>query len=624
MKQILFIFVCFVIVLLNVRFLKATDMPVIPTHPALTPGFVGTDTPEAHISHHELSTRVQALLRTKDSAGELLHHTTSLRPQIKVSAQERLIQAADRIVQDPEGVLDEEFVTQEETQELQEESTHTCQESAEPQEFVIDQHLIKVYGIQHRRLFTHVQVSQELTGGAGVGWQERPDRPPLDLKNRIWSRPNGHVHCDCRWAIYDFYERKVFLDPSTGEITPVEDWRLIQKGFIEKTLTFPERVKEHISLKTILSTDTDEWSDLPVFEGEDDLNCEVNEKVCVRGPETRTIQGQTLTRPCLHYRLSYRCQADPINTCRSLRTKAHCHQTHSRCVREVRGKCLIYEQTFRCEIIRTHPQRIHAQGFLNAEGISPASWADNQDLPEVLSKLAIFSHMKEDMNATTGHVFLGQTLHCNKECAGFKNCCKRFGGWGVDLHLSSCKEEERLLAQLREKKRCVFVGSFCAEKVLGICIRKKFSFCCFGSQLARILHEQGRAQLGIGWGEAEHPNCRALSLEELTRLNFDTLDLRELTAELTSKIRTPNITTLTERFAADWRARLPLSTTEGGGESQRGETGETLVPDRAETRLPPTMADTLKTRQDQLRDRAGEYTLHQAGRVGGDHAELVF
>ena len=80
----------------------------------------------------------------------------------------------------------------------------------------------------------------------------------------------------------------------------------------------------------------------------------------------------------------------------------------------------------------------------------------------------------------------------------------------------------------RAKKRCVFVGTYCAEKILGICTRKKSSFCCFGNKLSRLLNDQGRRQLGIGFGDAEEPDCRGLTPEELSRIDMSQMNLSEL------------------------------------------------------------------------------------------------
>ncbi|MEA1053972.1 conjugal transfer protein TraN, partial [Lamprobacter modestohalophilus] len=84
-----------------------------------------------------------------------------------------------------------------------------------------------------------------------------------------------------------------------------------------------------------------------------------------------------------------------------------------------------------------------------------------------------------------------------------------------------------------ELRACHYVGSYCDSEILGICIEKQKAFCCFNTPLARIINEQAYPQLGRGWGEPEHPNCRGLSLQELERLDWSRIDLSEWIALLT-------------------------------------------------------------------------------------------
>jgi len=80
-------------------------------------------------------------------------------------------------------------------------------------------------------------------------------------------------------------------------------------------------------------------------------------------------------------------------------------------------------------------------------------------------------------------------------------------------------------------------GTYCAQKALGVCIRKKRQFCCFPSKLSRILHAQGRTQLSISWGTPENPDCRGFTADELSRLNFDRLDLGEIYTEISARVK---------------------------------------------------------------------------------------
>ena len=55
-------------------------------------------------------------------------------------------------------------------------------------------------------------------------------------------------------------------------------------------------------------------------------------------------------------------------------------------------------------------------------------------------------------------------------------------------------------------------------------------------EIARILQEEGRKQLGIGWGNAEKPLCQGLSFKQLTALDFSQMDLSEFVEDFREKI----------------------------------------------------------------------------------------
>ncbi|MFE8032857.1 conjugal transfer mating pair stabilization protein TraN [Thiohalocapsa marina] len=104
----------------------------------------------------------------------------------------------------------------------------------------------------------------------------------------------------------------------------------------------------------------------------------------------------------------------------------------------------------------------------------------------------------------------------------------------------TCEEEEFELGAKRALRSCHYVGSYCDSEVLGICIQKQKAFCCYNSPLARIINEQAYPQLGRSWGEAEQPDCRGLSLQELERLDWSQIDLSEWIALLTQAGQFPS------------------------------------------------------------------------------------
>ncbi|PHM72218.1 conjugal transfer mating pair stabilization protein TraN [Xenorhabdus sp. KJ12.1] len=92
----------------------------------------------------------------------------------------------------------------------------------------------------------------------------------------------------------------------------------------------------------------------------------------------------------------------------------------------------------------------------------------------------------------------------------------------------ACTQDEFKLAVKKETKLATFIDSWCQTKALGQCIEKRSSYCAFNSQISRIIHEQGRRQLGIGWGnDSKNPDCRGFTLEEFGKIDFSKIDLSE-------------------------------------------------------------------------------------------------
>ncbi len=251
--------------------------------------------------------------------------------------------------------------------------------------------------------------------------------------------------------------------------------------------------------------------------------CRYGEKVCTQGPETRDINGYKVYKDCWQYKQIYHCKMIK-DDCSALRTKG-CHQVASRCKEPRQGRCWMFEQTYECPPDRV--QRPHTEVsniFCLTGNCQDASYQANDEMLEVISRLAMLKEIQDDIRAQQSlgafEIFKGSGQQCNRHCISFKDCCGGMKGWGVSLHLSNCSEDEKLLAKMREKNLCRFIGTYCAEKKLGVCIRKKTSYCCFGTKFSRLLQEQGRPQIGLDWGSPETPNCRGFTVEELSRIDF--------------------------------------------------------------------------------------------------------
>ena len=107
----------------------------------------------------------------------------------------------------------------------------------------------------------------------------------------------------------------------------------------------------------------------------------------------------------------------------------------------------------------------------------------------------------------------------------------------IIMSMMSCNEDEGKLAMKEGAKLCHTIGTWCSSclRILGVCVscvEHTTSKCCFNSMLARIVQEQGRAQIGKGWGGAENPDCSGFTVAQLQSLDFARMDLSEFYASL--------------------------------------------------------------------------------------------
>lgn len=302
--------------------------------------------------------------------------------------------------------------------------------------------------------------------------------------------------------------------------------------------------------------------------------------------ETRIINNEPIARDKWFEKYTYKCLKAAANNCGTLAAKG-CVQVASRCKEQIGNVCVLYEQTYTCTRGRKKGTSYKATGkstpfCLTGDCINDA-YDDNEELFEVMSHLAVLQQAQKDIRSHLP-IFGGQVRACRKHAIGFSDCCTTGGGnpplgesstrhgWGQSLGLMGCNVEEKELAEWRPQRRCVLVGTYCAEreKLTKICLRKKTSFCCFGNKLSRLIQEQGRAQLNMSWGYPKEPDCRGLSPEELSRLDFSRMDLSELFADISQGFHPPSMSHIAEGVELDRiRAHMKVMThnlqVKGGG-----------------------------------------------------------
>lgn len=102
----------------------------------------------------------------------------------------------------------------------------------------------------------------------------------------------------------------------------------------------------------------------------------------------------------------------------------------------------------------------------------------------------------------------------------------------VLTNMAACNQAEQSLALKKGQRLCTFVGSYRQGRIFR---RSYEGYCCYNSRLARIVQEQGRQQLGRGYGSPQNPDCTGLTPEELEQIDFAQIDLSEFIAEVQSR-----------------------------------------------------------------------------------------
>ena len=132
-------------------------------------------------------------------------------------------------------------------------------------------------------------------------------------------------------------------------------------------------------------------------------------------------------------------------------------------------------------------------------------------------------------------IFSGEREFCTIRYLGWQNCCTDSGVF-IQAGLLGCAAHEIELARARAAGVTHYLGEYCARRFLGICRRRDRAWCVFTSELGRILHEQARPQLGIGWS-----HCDGFTVAQMQSIDFDRVDLSEFTDTLLDTGQAPGI-----------------------------------------------------------------------------------
>ena len=123
-------------------------------------------------------------------------------------------------------------------------------------------------------------------------------------------------------------------------------------------------------------------------------------------------------------------------------------------------------------------------------------------------------------------ILSGSVKKCHDKTTIHSNCCSD-SGWLKAAGLVKCSAAQISLAVEKSKGNCGYIGEYCAQKVLGQCVVKTKSYCCFPNVLAKITYYGAKEQLNKNLGTAEHPQCGGLTLSEVKKIDFSLINFDE-------------------------------------------------------------------------------------------------
>jgi conjugal transfer mating pair stabilization protein TraN len=308
------------------------------------------------------------------------------------------------------------------------------------------------------------------------------------------------------------------------------------------------------------------------------FSCTDSNKYCSQEGGYRLIDNVRVYQSCWEYSYTKTCEVPSKNDCAKFKGASNCvkrvendfdktdpdqeagvsgcliSDDYGNCLNELREYMCerqVEEEVETTEVVLNPDEPNSATRLkcmtLGCEGgdCVDSSYEKNDELGEALGYLAIASRMSEGVTGNVGNppdisklnvnIFSGKEDHCSKKRFGYTNCCEN-KGWGKKIG-AKCRGYANLI-KARSEGRCHYVGEYCSSRnIFKMCTIWKQTYCCYDSLFSRLVQEQGRQQLGISYGEPENPVCRGFTLDEVLKLDFKKMDLKEFNDELVNKAR---------------------------------------------------------------------------------------
>jgi len=231
------------------------------------------------------------------------------------------------------------------------------------------------------------------------------------------------------------------------------------------------------------------------------------------------------------------------DSCATYRSNTGCTQTDSICTQidPISGLCQVYTNTFQCASgqVCAQTQTVMNCTSCGAPGslvpfCTDTSTPPNTDFHIAATMVAMVDAVQQDFDKNTMMIFTGTPKTCNYTTFGkvFIDCCAD----DPTKMIGSCSDEEISLAADKQAKEAHYVGTICVEwwslGLGSVCARKEDVYCSYKSELARMIQEQGRPQLGLNFGTQDLPDCDGFTLNQFAALNFAAMDWSEFYSQI--------------------------------------------------------------------------------------------
>lgn len=273
---------------------------------------------------------------------------------------------------------------------------------------------------------------------------------------------------------------------------------------------------------------------MPVVAQAGQQQCFRTRSVCTDGPSTKLIDGVSVTRECWSYANEFACTSVANTSTCGGATFQSCSPAGSSGCRlfDDNGRCVQASFNYDCKVAdAVFSTAVNCGSTTFCEGGS--CWERNKtangDFAMAVSQLE--AHMQAgldmDVDGSNIQIFKGADRRCQIANLGIDNCCND-GGF-----IERCSAEQQETYRLKQQGRCHELGEYCSNRsAFGICVERTRTACCFSSILARVIQQQGRAQLAQPWGDVRTPDCTGFTPDELTALDWSRFDLSEFYASI--------------------------------------------------------------------------------------------